>query len=177
MLLREKRLMLICNWLVCAGLIGCGGGGDSSSDRPSNVQSSRASAGSGAWYLGRWVSECGSRIVSGTTVRAITNTFYITSSSSNTATGQLFVATYNDPVSCTMGQPVVVSYNVTLSIDATPVAASGIVTGQADRVTITSPAAAPQVVYVAFSAALDRFWLADQPSYANSTPSYIKSNL
>ena len=147
----------------------CGGGGEA--DGPDAV----ASLGDASRYLGTWLSECG-RTSIGTATHSVRISYTLTAASGQRATGTAWVTDYGEfDLFCTgtSGQNPT-SSAVTMTIAPAPVAASGYVSGQADRVTVERPGSAPQTVYVAFEPGFTRFRLRASPAYEKNDVVYRK---
>ena len=151
-------------------LTACGGGGDSTPSAP--LRSVVATSGDASKYVHWWWGECAN--AAGTTAHRIQANFNLMSSSGNKVTGLLNTSDYGvGSLNCIT--PVATASNVvTITIDSAPVAAAGVATGQADRVTIEVAGAAPQIAYIAFDPALSRFWLNDSPVYEAGNVAYLK---
>ena len=64
---------------------------------------------------------------------------------------------------------------VTLTIDAAAVSVDGDYTGQADKVTLSSPGSGPTTSYFGFVSAKDRFYISSSPSFSTLRLMYTKS--
>ena len=164
------------------GLGGCGGGGDDTGVSPFNQGTQTppkqtatpvsASAGVASRYLGIWQGECGMAVINGKTTY-LKYKFSMSSANANVAQGQLSMTTYAD-IRCETGATVPTQQAITLTVSAQPVAASGSLTGQADRVSLTGGIGMPSTLFIAFSTGYNQFWLSGEPIYTHSTISYQK---
>lgn len=164
------------NWVATAlagSLVACGG---SSDDAPSAKPQLFATAGDATVYRGIWRSDCGSVLV-GTTLQGAKIEFDVTSAAGNVANGNLTTRSYFSPTSCTDGAaPLSTSMvAVTLTIDAAAVSVDGDYTGQADKVTLSSPGSGPTTSYFGFVSAKDQFYISSSPSFSTSRLMYTKS--
>lgn len=148
-------------------LSACGGG-----DPPDTRPRVSSSAGDASRYLGRWTGDCALATVAPQTLTTVKNTFVITAANGNVATGTLRVETFTDLISCN-GASTQQTYAVTLTLDPTPVDASGTVVGQADKVTLTTtPTTGATTIYIAMTVARDRMWIGSTANYTERTVSY-----
>lgn len=155
---------------LAAALGGCGGGGDAASGGEA-----LATFGDASRYVATWESECGRTVVS-TRTRSVRIIYRLTAATGQQATGTVTVIDYGELdllCSGTSGQNPTTGA-VTLTIDPTPVVASGHVSGQADRVTIERPGSAALTVYVAFEPGYTRLRLRSSTVYENIDVVYRK---
>ena len=157
--------------LACAAAVAaCGGGGD----EPAGG-TALASLGDASRYVATWESECGRTII-GTRTHSVRIIYQLTAASGRVATGTVTVIDYGElDLTClgTGGQNPTTGA-VTLTIDATPVVASGYLSGQADRVTIERPSSSSQVAFIAFEPGFARFRLNPSATFEQSNVVYRK---
>ena len=147
----------------------CGGG----SNDPAGG-TALASLGDASRYVATWESECG-RTAVGTRTFSVRIIYRLTAASGRQATGTVTVIDYGDlDLMCSGTNQNPTTGAVTLTIDATPVSASGYVGGQADRVTIERPSTSPQVVFIAFEPGYARFRLNPSATFEQSNVVYRK---
>jgi hypothetical protein len=155
--------------ILCA----CGGGGDDAPQAPSPT-TSVSSSGDASHYVGPWHGGCTLVVLnSPTEFHAVQYSFTLTSSTASQASGTLTLFDFGTTNPSCSSTPTVTHKSVTITVDAT-VAASGIVAGTADRVTIKAAGAADQIAYIAFTSDFKRFWLDSSASYSTTSGQYAK---
>lgn len=128
-------------------------------------------------YLGRWTGDRALANLNGG-FHAVRYAFSLSAVDAGQVSGALSMSDYGlNTVSCNTQPTGGGSWAVTLVVDNTAASATGIVSGSADRVTITQPGAADQVVYIAFKADYTKFWLNSPSAYSNTDVTYTKVNL
>lgn len=172
-----RHAVALC--LAAALLSACGGGGSNGSAAPPEARP-EAVVGSEqdlSRYLGRWTGDCALAYLNGG-FHAVRYTFNMSAVATGQVSGTLSMSDYGlNTVSCITQPSGGGSWAVTLVVDNTAATATGIVSGSADRVTITQSGAAGQVVYIAFKADYTKFWLNSSSSYSNTDVTYTKANL
>ena len=188
----NKFVRTLAGSLAVAGLIGCGGGGNSNSTAiaPTVLPSAlvlSSSAGVLSRYSGTWTSDCGRTFRP--RVPSVINTYKLSSPIGTRVTGTLSQDQFSDDrcterlsqiISSTVVEGVSLTYGTTLSADvAAPKTERDNFTGTVDQVTLISTPqggiGSSSIYYVGFSDAFNTFRLTTSLPFSVSDLVYKKS--